>query len=314
MSHPKPVILIVDDTPINIQILNEALQPNYQTCFALNGGEALEKVHALAPDLILLDIMMPIMDGFEVCRRLKADEALRNIPVIFITALGQAEEESEGLRLGAVDYITKPFNPALVRLRVRNHLELKSQRDELEQLGRELASRNQQLERLAHHDRLTGLPNRSLFTDRINRALAAARRQGTRIALLFIDLDQFKPINDERGHDVGDWLLQAVAKRMEACIRESDTVARMGGDEFAILLPEIHASADALKVAEKIRLALQEPFQTSDDHVLAISSSIGVALYPDHGDNERDLLRCSDEAMYWAKKGGRNRVEWFEPR
>lgn len=314
MSHPKPVILLVDDNRINIQVLNEALQSNYETCFSLNGAEALDKAQALAPDLILLDVMMPVMDGFEVCRRLKADENLKKIPVIFITAMSQAEEESEGLRLGAVDYITKPFNPELVQLRVRNQLELKSQRDELERLGRELASRIRQLELLAHYDLLTGLPNRALFDDRLDRALASARRQKNRLGLLYIDLDEFKPINDARGHDVGDWLLQAVAQRMKQCIRESDTVARLGGDEFVILLPEIHAAADALKVAEKIRLDLQTPFDTPEGYVLAISSSIGVALYPDHGDNERDLLRSSDEAMYWAKKGGRNRIVQFAPR
>lgn len=138
MTTEKAKILIIDDTPANIQILNEALQHEFKVFFALSGGEALEKVHALMPDLILLDVMMPDMDGFEVCRQLKEDAELYEIPVIFITALGQAEDESRGLKLGAVDYITKPFNPGLVLLRVRNHLELKNRRDMLEQRTSEL--------------------------------------------------------------------------------------------------------------------------------------------------------------------------------
>ncbi|MEI6207943.1 MAG: response regulator [Desulfuromonadales bacterium] len=138
MTRAAAKILIVDDTPANINILNEVLQTEFDVYFALNGNEALQKVHSLQPDLILLDIMMPIMDGFEVCRNLKENEQFKNIPIIFITALGQPEEESQGLKLGAVDYVTKPFNPDLVLLRVRNHLELKDQRDVLEQRTLEL--------------------------------------------------------------------------------------------------------------------------------------------------------------------------------
>jgi len=138
MTRATAKILIVDDTPANIQILDEVLQAEFDVYFALNGNEALQKIESLQPDLILLDIMMPIMDGFEVCRNLKAKDKFKNIPIIFITALGQPEEESQGLKLGAADYITKPFNPDLVLLRVRNHLELKNQRDILEQRNQEL--------------------------------------------------------------------------------------------------------------------------------------------------------------------------------
>lgn len=138
MNQGKPRVLIVDDTTTNIQVLNEILQNEFRTYFALSGSEALEKAEALRPDLILLDVMMPGMDGFEVCRTLKKDPQLAAIPVIFITALGQAEQESQGLAMGAADYVTKPFNPELVLLRVRNHMELKWQRDLLEKRNREL--------------------------------------------------------------------------------------------------------------------------------------------------------------------------------
>lgn len=161
---------------------------------------------------------------------------------------------------------------------------------------------------LAFYDRLTGLPNRRLLEDRLQQAEARAQRDASRLALFFIDLDKFKPINDELGHDVGDWLLQQVGQRMQACLRLSDTVARIGGDEFIVLLPDITEVAAAMLAAEKIRQALAEPFVMPDGHALHISCSIGVAIYPDHADNFRDLLRFGDEAMYQVKNSGRNAV------
>ncbi len=167
----------------------------------------------------------------------------------------------------------------------------------------------EQIQYMARYDNLTDLPNRTLFADRVERAVLAAQRNRCKLAIFFIDLDKFKPINDELGHAAGDWLLQAVAQRMKESVRESDTVARIGGDEFAVLLPAIATRQDACNVAEKIRCALNMPFITTNGISLAISCSIGVALYPEHGDKERDLLRAADEAMYRAKQGGRNAVE-----
>jgi diguanylate cyclase (GGDEF)-like protein/hemerythrin-like metal-binding protein len=166
----------------------------------------------------------------------------------------------------------------------------------------------QQVRELAFYDPLTSLPNRRLALERLAQQVMRARRTNTRLALLFIDLDKFKPINDELGHEVGDWLLQAVAQRIQACLRASDTAARMGGDEFVVLLPDQQNSEVAVGVAEKIRHALAQEFVTDQGMVLSISSSIGVALYPDHGATEKDLLRLGDEAMYQAKKSGRNAV------
>ncbi|MBN1606038.1 MAG: diguanylate cyclase [Polyangiaceae bacterium] len=162
---------------------------------------------------------------------------------------------------------------------------------------------------LAFYDGLTQLPNRRLLLDRLQQAIARCRRSRSPAALLFIDLDKFKPINDELGHDVGDWLLQAVARRMSECLRPYDTAARVGGDEFVILLPDLAKTEQALVIAERVRAALETPFVTSDGQKLEVSASIGVALYPDHGENERELLRAGDEAMYRAKKSGRNRVQ-----
>jgi diguanylate cyclase (GGDEF)-like protein/PAS domain S-box-containing protein len=177
----------------------------------------------------------------------------------------------------------------------------------------ELKNIEEQMQHMARYDTLTDLPNRTLFADRIERALLTAQRQTGKLAIFFIDLDKFKPINDGLGHNVGDWLLQAVAQRMTVSVRKSDTVARIGGDEFAVLLPTIATPQDAGNVAEKIRSALSLPFITPEGATLAISCSIGVALYPEHGDKERDLLHAADKAMYRAKKGGCNAVEFCQP-
>lgn len=167
------------------------------------------------------------------------------------------------------------------------------------------------LEHLAQHDGLTDLPNRALFADRLRNAIAQAKRDGTRLALLSIDLDRFKPVNDNYGHHVGDLLLQSVAQRMLDCVRESDSVARIGGDEFIVLLSNIDDSGDALRVAEKIHSALAQPFHVSGCGDLDISSCIGVAIYPDHGENDLDLLKNADHSMYEAKLHGRDRIQLF---
>lgn len=169
----------------------------------------------------------------------------------------------------------------------------------------------EQIRHLAHYDTLTALPNRTLFSDRLRHELASAKRDNTRIALMFIDLDKFKPINDELGHHVGDLLLKEAAKRMQECVRESDTVARIGGDEFVVLLPEIETEHDAIRVAEKIRHALNQPFLLLGKS-LSISSSIGIAIFPDHGEEETQLVKSADVAMYQAKEAGRNRVKLYQ--
>lgn len=180
--------------------------------------------------------------------------------------------------------------------------------------GRDITERKQAAERMkhmAHYDALTDLPNRAMFSDRLQQALAVARREGGRMmALVFIDLDEFKPINDTLGHAMGDKLLKAVAERMRGCVRESDTIARFGGDEFVVLLPQIAQAQDALLVAEKIRAEVCRPFEL-DDACMQISTSIGIALYPQHGTEESDLLRSADVAMYAAKQAGRNQVKLF---
>ena len=181
--------------------------------------------------------------------------------------------------------------------------------------GRDISDRKameDQMERLAHFDQLTSLPNRALFSDRLQQALAIAKRDKVRMALMFIDLDEFKPINDDLGHDIGDQLLQQVAQRLQGCMRESDTAARIGGDEFLVLLPHIEVAQDALIVSEKIRLTLYQPFEVAGE-TLHISSSIGISIYPEHGHEEKILVKNADIAMYHAKNTGRNNVQLYQP-
>jgi diguanylate cyclase (GGDEF)-like protein len=304
-------ILIVDDTPANIQILNETLQGEYRVYFALSGGDALEKVHDIRPDLILLDVMMPEMDGFEVCRRLKADYELKEIPVIFITALDQPGEESQGLRLGAADYITKPFNPELVLLRVHNHVELKRRQDELEQLSAELAIKNRQLEVLACYDGLTGLANRRCFDVRLDAEIRRANRSKYPLSLLMCDIDYFKPYNDHYGHQAGDDILRTFSQLLLRLFQRSGELpARYGGEEFAVILPDVPADT-AIVLAEtlchKLReLALPHHFSEIADH---ITLSIGViSAVPDMGQDAAWFISRADAALYRSKEQGRNRV------
>jgi diguanylate cyclase (GGDEF)-like protein len=248
---------------------------------------------------------------------LVAQPSLRNIPVIFVTALHDVDSEVTGLSLGAADYITKPIDVTTARHRIRNLLER-------EQLRKEVALQRDQLRELAFHDALTGLPNRLMLNDRINQAMAASKRSGLYGAVMFIDLDNFKPLNDAYGHEVGDLLLKDVARRLNESVREMDTVARVGGDEFVVMLSGLCAdraasTEQAAGVAEKIRASVVVPYRlTVPTHAQAddvvehhCSASIGVVMFADHEASHTDILKRADVAMYQAKDAGRNTVRFW---
>ena len=237
-------ILIVDDVPDNIRVLSRILgDEGYRISMANNGRQALRVASASVPDLILLDVMMPELDGYATLSALKADHQLASIPVIFITALADAVEETRGLNLGAVDYITKPFNEAVVRARVKTHLELKRQRDLLEQLS--------------NLDGLTGIPNRRTLDARLAREWRRETRCGVTLAAIMIDVDHFKAFNDSQGHQAGDDCLRRVATTLSANLkRAGDFVARYGGEEFVCLLPGVSREGLAL-IAEQLRAAVE---------------------------------------------------------
>ncbi len=439
-------ILVVEDNLSSLRMLTDLLKgAGYQVRPATDGELALRSIQAEAPALILLDILLPVLDGYEVCRRLKESESTREIPVIFISAMANSIDQVKAFGVGGVDYITKPIQPDEVLARVRTHLsirmmhqrlekqylELREARDKLEErvqrrtqdlseseerfrsvteaaseaiivtdqeglvvswnpgatemfgrdeeemLGKNLAAiipdysltdrtptakqlnsgkricpgqRRTELEglrkvgerfpmelsqaawtsngrpfysdiirdiserreaekvirHLAHHDVLTDLPNRALFMDRLTQALAKAKRDDAKLALLFIDLDKFKHINDDFGHAAGDEVLKQVARRLRSCIRETDPVGRLGGDEFTVCLTGATHGDVATQMAEKIIATLSEPYEVGGRE-LTIGASIGTAVYPNAGTTAEDLINRADRAMFDAKRGGGSR-------
>jgi diguanylate cyclase (GGDEF)-like protein len=292
----KPTILIVDDIPLNIKILGDSLKKDYRVRFATEGPKAL----AIAasddqPDLILLDIVMPVMDGYEVCRRLKANRHTRNIPVIFITAKDQEEDETAGLEIGAVDYITKPFSLPIVNARIHTHLELKRHRDFLENLST--------------LDGLTGVPNRRTFDERLRMEWRRAIRESTSLALLIMDIDHFKAFNDNYGHLAGDDCLKLVARNLAATInRPGDFFARYGGEEFTCILPLTdlngvrHMAGKMLSRIESLKIPHR--YSSVGDHVTI--SIGGACIYPIAPARIDMLIEAADKSLYEAKKEGRN--------
>ncbi|MDK2123041.1 diguanylate cyclase domain-containing protein [Parachitinimonas caeni] len=288
----RPVVLIVDDEVDNILILRDFFKDDgYQIIFARDGQRAIEMAMSQRVDLVLLDVSLPMMDGFQVCERLKSLPDFAVVPVLFLTSRTDAPAEERGFRVGGVDYIHKPFTPRLVRARVQTHLTLKAQHD--------------RLAALAHADALTGLPNRAVFDQRVEDALLR-RASDELVAMLFVDLDDFRTLNSERGAAAGDAVLLAVAQRLQRSIDPSGTVARFGSDEFVILLPAVPTAAAARKYAEQVCQQLCEPLML-DGESLSLGASVGIALAPDHGETASTLRRHADLAMYRAKWAGKRR-------
>ncbi len=301
-EEARPRLLVVDDQPINVQALYQALSAEHQVFVATSGEQALKLALEKLPDLVLLDVVMPGTDGFEVCRRLKLDPATADIPVIFVTAHSEETEEARGLDLGAVDFIAKPFHPRVVRARVKTHLTLKRQSDFLR--------------RMAFVDGLTGVYNRRHFDERLQQEWLRARRNGTPLSLLLMDLDGFKRYNDRYGHPAGDDCLRRVAQALgQGLLRPADLLARYGGEEFAAILPETDA-AGALALAERLGRQVQALALAHADSpagLPVVSISIGIASRPstapgEQAGTESDLLARADRQLYRAKAEGRARA------
>ncbi len=300
MNEPlkQQTILIVDDVKVNIDILAELLKSDYKVRAATSGKKALEIAFSdNPPDLILLDILMPGIDGYEVCRRLKAAAQTKDIPIIFITGKVSEEDEVYGFTIGAVDYITKPFNPIIVKARVNTHAELKRHRDVLEEIS--------------YLDGLTGIPNRRKFDEYVSFVCGFAGRQKTCVSMIMIDIDHFKLYNDHYGHQEGDGCLIRIARAISAIVmRKPDFAARYGGEEFVCVLPN-RSRADALEIAETIRTAVEKlEIPHAESGICPyVTISLGVATVVP-GDNAacKDLIRAADDALYRAKNSGRNQV------
>lgn len=305
-------ILVVDDTPANIGILAEFLEADgYSVSFATNGEKAIKLTALDRPALILLDVMMPVIDGFETCRRLKADPAVADIPVIFVTGKTEAKDIAAAFEAGGVDYITKPIRQEEVSARVRTHLELRTLIEQRDDLIDKLKEQNDEIRMISEQDHLTKLANRRYFTDELARLWAEGISNSSQISIIMFDIDFFKFYNDVYGHQQGDSCIEAVARVLEASFNDLDgLVARYGGEEFIAILPQSDEQC-AVQLAEQICAnveALQLPhIESSIEKVVTIS--VGVATCSPKTDCVPDsLIKTADEALYQAKEQGRNRV------
>ncbi len=301
MTKPMQSVLVVDDDRQNRDLLAGLLKDDCRVLLARNGAQALERARVHQPDLILLDIVMPEMDGYQVIQTLQADSQTRAIPVILISALDSLADEERGLDLGAVDYISKPFHPSIVRKRVCNHLQAVRHR--------------RLLENMALVDALTEIPNRRRYDQVLDHEWRRALRSGELLSLAIIDVDHFKPFNDRYGHAAGDLVLRSVAACLEAHARRpGDLVARYGGEEFVVILPGIAAVA-AREHLEVMRRAVEQlclpTAACPGGHRVTVSVG-GCTLHPLPERDPASLFMLADEALYQAKTAGRNRLQWHD--
>ncbi|MEG3754285.1 diguanylate cyclase [Psychromonas arctica] len=286
----KQTVLIVDDSPSILKMLASCIKGLCQMKTAHSGRECLEIAAQIPqPDLILLDVSMPEMDGYEVCEQLKMNPVTAAIPVIFVTGLQGEKDEEKGLMIGAVDYITKPFRPAIVAARVSTHLTIKLQQDKLNQL--------------AFYDQLTGLYNRHYLMDVAKQKMQASQQQQHPLWVLMIDVDHFKSINDNHGHSVGDLVLQQVGEAL-AIDDETAVTARSGGEEFVILFDQCE-DEEAFNKA----ILLLDAVESLNPHKINVTISIGMAKISEQDKDFDSLLKRADIALYKAKENGRNRLE-----
>ena len=303
-----PVILVADDEPVNLALIKRRLEwEEYRVETAGDGGQAVEAAKRLLPDLIMLDVMMPVLDGLQACRLLKEDPSTRDIPVIFLSALDDTDTKVSGLSLGANDYISKPFRVEELLARVAVAIRLKRERDLLQEDAEDQRRRAEAAREMSMTDALTGLLNRYGLQRALQRELSEARRYARPLSCLLLDVDFFKLINDTHGHAAGDAALAQAARVLTESVRGSDVVCRYGGEEFLVLAPETDARG-AHSLAEKIRLAVSTRLFGDGGRAFPLTLSAGVAeLRPDESGN--DMIARADEALYHAKQRGRDRVE-----
>ncbi len=293
-------MLAVDDDPANLELIVAVLGSLANVTTVQSGESALEELETGGYAVVLLDIGLPGIDGFETARLMKETPSTRHTPVIFLTGQIGDEQVRRGYALGAADYLLKPFDPEILRAKVKVFLDLAQLRREAEVLSHRVL-----------HDHLTGLPNRALFLDRLAHALARLSRQPGLVAVVFLDLDGFKSINDRLGHDAGDRLLMEVAARLRTSIRSSDTAARFAGDEFLVLLEGLGDKRAIERLVARTRHALAAPYRIGDDEVQAqLSAAVGVAITDDPYADPAGLIHAADESMLRIKaRQGRHRSD-----
>jgi diguanylate cyclase (GGDEF)-like protein len=300
--NPKNfLILVVDDVSKDLHVIETILnRGGYSTILASSAEQALEQLKTIAPDLILLDLLMPEMNGLQFCEKFKADSPNEDIPIIFITVSDEQDHLLTAFQLGAVDYIVKPFRALELLARVRNHLELKQIRDELRKAL-------VKLEKLATTDSLTGIPNRRHLFKIAEQELSRLRRYAYPFSLLILDIDHFKHINDTYGHGVGDEVLKGMVEIVLKSLRKEDCLGRLGGEEFVVFLFHTPIQA-ATRAAERIRQAIAETPLEIESNRIEITVSIGIATYQPQDQTIETILRRADDALLQAKHQGRNRI------
>jgi diguanylate cyclase (GGDEF)-like protein len=316
-------LLIVDDVPKNIQVAANILQSSgYQMAFAQDGPSALAQIETHRFDLILLDIMMPQMDGYEVCRKIRDNPANQDIPIIFLTAKDDADSIVKGFELGAMDYLTKPFNGAELRARVRTHLELYQSKKKIletnERLNKEIVERikvekelersKEEYHRLSIHDSLTGLYNTRYLYGAMETLITESRREEKPFSLIFMDIDNFKHVVDTHGHLNGSRALAEVAETIRGCITPPAYGVAYGGDEFVIVLPGVN-HVQSMEKAHEIRARMLDSVYLADiGKGVRLQASFGVSTYPDQAADIKAILAKADQAMFQVKSRGKNAV------
>lgn len=294
----RPVVVLADDDPsIRLMVRHVLESEDFDIIEAADGLEAIKAVEKHHPALILLDAVMPGIDGFTTCQQIK-DKGHTDIPVMMITGLDDDASVERAYEVGAIDFITKPIKWAVLKHRVKSVV------------AKVIAERKVQL--LAYRDTLTNLPNRLLFADRLEQAVIRAERSRNSMALMLIDIDDFKLVNDSFGHDAGDKLIKAIGLLISRSLRRADTIARLGGDEFAVIVEGIDGPEDATSIADNLTTILEHNVRL-DDQETYTSASIGISLYPEDGSDARTLLKNADTAMFRAKESGRHCFQFYKP-
>ncbi|MES0349685.1 MAG: diguanylate cyclase [Desulfobacteria bacterium] len=299
-------ILIVDDSRLIAHVAKTMLtKRGHEIILAQDGKAGLEAAKSEKPDIILLDVIMPIMDGYEVCEHLKEDDSTKEIPIIMVTSKAEAADKVKGLELGALDYVTKPFDEGELIARVNIHLRLR-------ELYEAVQEQNRQLQEMANRDGLTGLYNHRYFHEQLSQDFLRAKRYHENLSCVLFDIDFFKKFNDTYGHQTGDIVLKALASVVQRATRESDLSARYGGEEFALILYHTDGPA-AYEAAERLRKMVESHEVQDNGNVLRVTISVGVATFPhEKVHDSKELVDYADQALYKAKDNGRNRVEVFD--
>ncbi len=299
-------ILVVDDSRLISHVAKTILtQRGHEVILAQDGLAGLQAAKSECPDLILLDLIMPVMDGYQMCQNLKEEDSTKEIPIIMLTSKAEPADKVRGLELGALDYVTKPFDEGELVTRVNIQLRLK-------QLYEALQEKNRRLQELANRDGLTGLYNHRYFHEHLSKDFLRAKRYHESLSCILLDIDYFKKFNDTYGHQTGDIVLRALGQVIKNSIRDSDFAARYGGEEFAIVLYYTDGPA-AVQVAERLRHMVEHCDVRDKDNVLHVTISLGVATFPhEQIRNHKQLVEYADKALYKAKENGRNRVESWD--